>query len=181
MLPAAVQDFDLSRLGTQLVGVFILTYAVSKYLEAKRSPINAIPTIGYSGVLTSYITALKWIKSGGKLVEEGYDRYPNGVFKIATMSKWLLFGTGKQFLDELRKAPDEVLSFQEAVNESTQIKYTLGAPIGDDPYHTITVRSPVTRNLAAKFGDITDEIAESFKTFIPLVCRFRGPSRENDK
>ncbi len=52
-------------------------------------------------------------------------------------------------------------------NQSTQIKYTLGAPIADDPYHVVTVCSPITRNLVARFDVIADEIAESFKMFIP--------------
>ncbi|KAJ3566941.1 hypothetical protein NP233_g6679 [Leucocoprinus birnbaumii] len=162
-----IQDLDLMRISTRFAGIFVLTYAAFKYIEAKRSPLNRIPTVGYSGIISSYLTAFKYITSGCDLVQEGYDRYPNGVFKLATMSKWIVVVTGQKFLDELRKAPDEVLSFQEAVNDQTQIKYTLGAPIADDQYHTATVRSSLTRNLAIRFDDVKDEIAKAFKVYVP--------------
>lgn len=38
------------------------------------SQLNAIPTIGYSGVLTSYITAVEWVIRGPELLKEGYVR-----------------------------------------------------------------------------------------------------------
>lgn len=163
-----VQDLNLTRLSTRFAGIFVLTYGAFKYIEAKRSPLNRIPTVGYSGVISSYLTAVKWITSGCDLVQQGYDRYPNGVFKVATVSKWIVVLTGPKYLDELRKAPDEVLSFQEAVNDQTQIQYTLGKAIADDQYHTATVRSPLTRNLAVRFDDVKDEIAEAFKFYIPI-------------
>jgi hypothetical protein len=36
--------------------------------------LNAIPTLGHSGVLTSYLTAVKWMFHGGALLQEGYTK-----------------------------------------------------------------------------------------------------------
>ncbi len=36
--------------------------------------LNAIPTVGYSGILTSYITAFKWTHHATELLQEGYNR-----------------------------------------------------------------------------------------------------------
>jgi hypothetical protein len=39
------------------------------------------------------------------------------------MSKWLVVVTGQKYLDELRKAPDEVLSFLEAVADVSLLSF----------------------------------------------------------
>ncbi|KXN83238.1 Ent-kaurene oxidase [Leucoagaricus sp. SymC.cos] len=83
-----VDNMDVTTLGTRFAGIFVLTWAAFKYIEAKRSP-------------------------------------------------------------------------------TTQIKYTLGAPIEEDPYHTAIVRTPLTRNLAIRFDDIKDEIDAAFKFYVP--------------
>ncbi|KAF5349477.1 hypothetical protein D9756_008934 [Leucocoprinus leucothites] len=158
--------FDLVSHATRFAGILVLTYGAFRYIEAKRSPLNAIPTIGHSGVLSSYLTAFKWLRAGPQLVQEGYDRYPNGVFKVATISKWIVILTGQKHLDELRKASDDILSFEGAVDENLQVKYTLG-DVHETPYQIATVKSSVTRNLALKFDEVKDEIMEAFKTYIP--------------
>ncbi|XP_006458661.1 hypothetical protein AGABI2DRAFT_217430 [Agaricus bisporus var. bisporus H97] len=160
-------DLDWRTLGAGLFGAVLVAYATCKYVEAKRSPLNSIPTIGYSGVLSSYFTALKWMTHGNELVQEGYDRYPTGIFKIANISSWIVVLTGRQFLDELRKAPDDVLSFRQAMNDVLQTKYTMGKAISEDKYHIETVRSPLTRNINVRFDDIKNEIQESWMTYIP--------------
>lgn len=47
------------------------------------------------------------------------------------------------------------------------MEYTFGLSVQNDPYHISTVRSPLTRNLAAKFDDLKDEIIEAFTDYIP--------------
>jgi len=49
------------------------------------------------------------------------------------------------------------------------MKYSIGPQVDDEPFHIMTVRSPVTRNLISRFDDIRDEIVESFKEYIPLT------------
>lgn len=162
------QDLDIST----LLKVFCIpaaTYGVWKYIEAKRSPLNAIPTIGHAGVLTSYITAFKWFRHGGDMLQEGYDKYPGRPFKLATVSRWIVVLGGSKHVDEIRKAPEDVLSFRQAVAETMQSRYTLGRKFDDVPYHVATVRSPLTRSLVGRFDDIRDEIVESFNDYIPIT------------
>ncbi|EKM83196.1 hypothetical protein AGABI1DRAFT_125670 [Agaricus bisporus var. burnettii JB137-S8] len=82
------------------------------------------------------------------------------------MSRWVVVISGKQYINELCKAPDDVLSFNEPSIEATQGDYTLGPGLLAHPHHIATIRSSVTRNLGVKFGDIKDEVVESFKTYI---------------
>lgn len=48
-----------------------------------------------------------------------------------------------------------------------QILYTIGPEAFHDNYHVEVVRSPLTRNLAARFPDVQDEIRSAFEEFIP--------------
>jgi len=41
--------------------------------------------------------------------------------------------------------------------------------IHDNPYHIMTVKSSLTKNIASRFDVIKDEITESFKTYIPIT------------
>ena len=41
-------------------------------------------------------------------------QYKPGVFKVANIDGWAVIAAGAQYIDEVRKAPDEVLSFVEA-------------------------------------------------------------------
>ena len=36
--------------------------------------LNALPTVGYSGIFSSYITAIQWLWKAAELLQEGYDR-----------------------------------------------------------------------------------------------------------
>ncbi|KAF9453730.1 cytochrome P450 [Macrolepiota fuliginosa MF-IS2] len=164
-------DQDSSSFSTIsfLLCIPVVTYGAWKYVEAKRSPLNAIPTVGHSGVLTSYITAFRWLRHGTELLQEGYDKYPGKAFKVATISKWIVILGGKEHVDDIRRVSDDVVSFRKALEETTQTRYTLGRRPDDDPYHVATIRTPLTRNLSSRFDDIRDEIVESFKDYIPLT------------
>ncbi|KAF9453726.1 cytochrome P450 [Macrolepiota fuliginosa MF-IS2] len=169
MMPIlSAEGLDLPFAIPSLLGILVTTYGTWRYIEAKRSPLNAIPTIGYSGILTSYLTAFRWLRHGRELLQEGYDQYPGQAFKIATMSKWIVVLSGKNHLEDIRKASEDTISFRLAIAEVTQNRYTLGRRFDDIPYHVATVRSPLTRNLVSRFDDIRDEIVESFKDYIPL-------------
>ncbi|KAF8994955.1 cytochrome P450 [Cyathus striatus] len=122
------------------VGIVTVMYLVRLYIRAYKSPLHAIPTVGYSGVLTSYITAVKYLLYAQDLVQEGYVKYHGEPFKIATVGRWL------------------VLIFQaDAI---------FGPQITRDQYHVEVVRKDVTRNLGARFSDIIDEISTSFTNLI---------------
>ncbi|TFK66280.1 hypothetical protein BDN72DRAFT_156184 [Pluteus cervinus] len=159
--------FDLSPISWALIGLFVAVYCIPAYLQAARSPINKIPTIGPSGVFTSYYGALKGIWRTSQMIREGYEKYYGGTFKIPMMDRWSVIVTGPELFDEIRKGADDELSFHDAVNNTLQVEFTLGKGIQDDPYHIHTVRTPLTRSLANRFPEVQDEIAASFIEHIP--------------
>ncbi|KAF8980797.1 hypothetical protein BDQ17DRAFT_1212576, partial [Cyathus striatus] len=76
-----------------------------------RSQLHSIPTIGYSGVLTSYITAIQYVFDAKGLILAGYKKYGGEPFKVATWGKWVVLVSGAQIVDEIRRAKDSQLSF----------------------------------------------------------------------
>ncbi|KIL65456.1 hypothetical protein M378DRAFT_162080 [Amanita muscaria Koide BX008] len=130
--------------------------------------LRSIPTIGPSGSLNSYIGALRFIFYGQGMVQEGYDKFRGSLFKIPTLTSWLVVVSGDQLIDEIRRAPDDALSPTEATRETFSTDLTLGADLFDDPFHIEIVKGPLTRNIGAKFADVQDEIIAAFDDFIPV-------------
>lgn len=77
-----------------------------------------IPTIGYSGRLTSYISALKFFTQGRQIFQEGYDKYPIQLFKVPNIGKWEFVVGGGELVEDLRKAGEEVSFHQGGVEVS---------------------------------------------------------------
>lgn len=153
-------------LSIHLVVLFSTTLLTLGYFSVK-SPLDTFPAVGHSSLITSYVTALRWTRHGDEILQEGYDKYAGRPFKVATMSKWIVILSGKQLLEDMKKAPDEVVSLRQAVAETMHVEYTLGRKPDDGCYHIDTVRSPLTRHMINKFDDIRDEIVQSFKEYIP--------------
>lgn len=104
---------------------------------------------------------------------------------------WNIVVCSTEGIDELRRAPDEYLSFAEATTDvrnaplyesmsadshvtpcrchlqALQVNYTLGPAIMTNPYHIAIVRSNLTRALGGVFPELRDEIIHSFKAVIP--------------
>ena len=46
-----------------------------------------------------------------------YIQYKGGLFRVPLLTRWTVIVTGPKFIEELRKAPDEQLSFEDAIDE----------------------------------------------------------------
>ncbi|KAF5365172.1 hypothetical protein D9758_005365 [Tetrapyrgos nigripes] len=158
-------------LSTPFVSVFSIGFAafvVHKLVSvrAEENKLGAIPTVGPRGFFGFYVGAFRYLFHAKAMVEHGYRTYPDGAFKIATINGWVVFINGKKMAEEMRKAPDDQLSFTHAVSETLQIEYTLGKDF--DLHRSQVVRGGVTKNIANRFDDIRDEIMESLSDEIPV-------------
>ncbi|KDQ49529.1 hypothetical protein JAAARDRAFT_165601 [Jaapia argillacea MUCL 33604] len=141
-----------------------------RYLSADQRKLDAIPTIGGPSVpLLSYIGAFRFLFGAPKLVQEGYDKFKGAPFKIAGIGQWIIVVGDPKGVNDIRKAPDEVLSFTEALNEMLATEYTLGPNIHYDQYHVPIVQSQLTRNISKTFDAVRDEIGAAFTDAIPLT------------
>lgn len=75
-----------------------------------------IPTIGPAGILTSYIGAYHNMQHFSETVQDGYAKHRNGMFKIATMDRWIVVISGSKLVAECSKAREEDLSAHTATH-----------------------------------------------------------------
>ncbi|KAL0949829.1 hypothetical protein HGRIS_009864 [Hohenbuehelia grisea] len=131
--------------------------------DAELFQLNHIPAVGHSGRFTSFLSALKFLADAKGVLLEGVEKYKGAPFKVAFLNKWMVIVSDQKMIDEIRQGREEELSFHAATDEALQIPYTLGPEFSSEHYHIQVVRAPLTRNLAARFADIQDEVARSFE------------------
>ena len=116
------------------------------------------------------------------------DHTPNfktriGLFKIAGFRRWMVFFSGSELIDDVRKASDDVLSGKKSIEEVRwcvngeliiiwiiqffQSEYTLKVLNANDKYSTDIVRSQLTRNIAVTFEEVREEITMAIEDLIP--------------
>ncbi|KAI0320026.1 cytochrome P450 [Amylostereum chailletii] len=146
-----------------LLGLFG-AIVVLRLWYTSRNGLNAIPTVGYSGPLLSYITAYRFLFHADELIR---GRYKPGVFKVAHFDGWRVIVAGRDFIEDVRKAPDDVLSFKEATRRLVQMEYTFGPEIHHNPYHVPLIRTQLTGNIENISSEVRDELDTAVNKVIP--------------
>ncbi|KAI0277140.1 cytochrome P450 [Russula aff. rugulosa BPL654] len=159
-------DFTLKMSFLTVTALGAVSLFLSRYLRSDPT-LNAIPTIGFSDHILSYFSALQFCFDGFRMLREGYEKTKPGLFKIANFRRWMVLATGSQLIDDIRKAPSDVLSISEPGKEIIQAKYTLDLLDEDDEYHTDIIRSQLTRNIANTFKDVREELIMAMDDLIP--------------
>ncbi|KAJ7122772.1 cytochrome P450 [Mycena epipterygia] len=153
----------------------ILVYGIASVagvcilLKALSGPkLNFIPTIGSSGMILSYREVFRYLFSAKELINEGYKKYPDTMFRVPGVDRWNVMLPGPALMEEVANAPENELSFYKSINEFLQTGYTMGWGIEKDPYHAGVVRTSMTRNLSTLFPEVRDEIIVAFDDLLPL-------------
>ncbi|KAF9552622.1 cytochrome P450 [Agrocybe pediades] len=152
-----------------ILAILITHYCISLY---RRSKLRHIPTLGYSWPLLSYITAFKYEKHGFKLVEEGYRKFPNKVWKIRTLDEqagdgWYIIANGTQSVEDISKAPNDQLS-------STIF---FGSDITTNPYHVNVVRLGMKKNIVLQYHEMYREIRDTLEDSLKLTSTGDGEAQ----
>ncbi|KAI0059476.1 hypothetical protein BV25DRAFT_1840322 [Artomyces pyxidatus] len=160
-----LDEFSLPSLN--VVGALIAVFLTVTWYRTRIPELDAIPTIGYSAPVLACFSSLKFFVQARQILQEGYNKYKPGVFKIPMLDTWTVVAVGHQFVDDILKAPESVLSFDEAIHRSLQVKYTLGEEFETDTYHIPIIRAQLTRNIGVLFDDMRDELVAAFDDMIP--------------
>ncbi|KAI9441475.1 cytochrome P450 [Lactarius indigo] len=140
-----------------LAASFLVVFIFASWY--RRDPLlEVIPTVGFSDPILSYFSALR-----SSLVAFPDLNMGRGLFKTATFRRWLVLASGPELIEDLRKAPDDVLSLMAPLIE---IEYTVDLLELDNEYHADVIRSKLTRNINLK--DVRDEFIRSLDASIPL-------------
>ncbi|KAH9992078.1 cytochrome P450 [Russula vinacea] len=162
----------LSSLAGALLVVFLF---ISHYFKRDQT-LEAIPTIGFSDPILSYFSALQFNFDGFRMLKEGYQNTRPGLFKIANARRWMVLAAGSGLIDDIRKAPDDVLSRNEPTRDSISAEYTLNILDPSDRYSVDVIRSKLMRDVAATFNETREELVMAMDDFIPT----REDSRDRD-
>ncbi|TFY52604.1 hypothetical protein EVG20_g10484, partial [Dentipellis fragilis] len=106
-------------------------------------------------------------------------QFKGGLFKVPMLDHWLVVATDTHAVEDIRKAPDDVLSFEHALFVFLQTDWTVGPQLRRDPYHTALIRAGLTRSLAALADPLHDELVRAFGEIIPAAGEWtRYPASE---
>ncbi|KAL0576867.1 hypothetical protein V5O48_005102 [Marasmius crinis-equi] len=134
-------------------------------LKGLALQLNKLPTIGHDGFFSSYISAFRFLTQAPNMVQEGYDKYPGQAFKIPMLDRWLVVVSGTDMVDDIRKADLDDLSLREAFLQFFHLRALFGTEI----FPNEIIQGDLTRNIAAKFPDMYDEMVAAFHDEIPLT------------
>ncbi|KAN0126092.1 Cytochrome P450 [Lactarius tabidus] len=160
-----VDDSSLSPSFLVASSLVVLLFA---YWYKKDPLLDAIPTVGFSDPILSYFSALRFISNGLTMLEHGYEKSGRGVFKYATFRRWMVVASSPELIEDIKKAPDDVLSLKGQVIEFLQTEYTVDLLDVHDDYHLDVMRSKLTRNIADSFKEFRDELIKSLDASIQV-------------
>ncbi|KAF8463173.1 hypothetical protein DFH94DRAFT_686799 [Russula ochroleuca] len=151
-----------------LMGFFVvLSLFVSWYF--RRDPIlDAIPTVGFSDPILSYLSAVQFNFDGVRMLKDGYEKTRPGLFKIANLWRWMVLVSGPELIEDVKRAPDDVLSGIKAELEFLQAEYTLDILDLNDEFHTDVIRSKLTQNIAVAFKEGREELIMAMDDVISM-------------
>ncbi|KAF8489259.1 hypothetical protein F5888DRAFT_1951995 [Russula emetica] len=150
-----------------LTAVFIAaSHFLIRYFRG-NAMLGTIPTVGFSDPILSHLSAFQYIFDGSRMLKNGYEKATPGLFKVAKFRRWMVLATGSQLIDDIRRAPDNVLSNTKPLDELMQPEYTLDFLNANDVYHTDMVRSKLTRNIDSTFKEVHEELLAAVGDLIP--------------
>ncbi|KAL1951299.1 hypothetical protein VTO73DRAFT_448 [Trametes versicolor] len=148
------------------VAIFVVLYLAKWRLD----PLYHIPTVGGSSLpLLSYIGARKFVDQARDVIQEGYQKHYGKAFKAPMMDKWMVFISGPEALDDIRRRPHEEVSFAELIEDSMQIRHIVDRHAVENPYHVEIIREKLTRTLPAVLPHVVDELRLAVPEYIPAV------------
>ncbi|KAJ6623269.1 cytochrome P450 [Mycena sp. CBHHK59/15] len=161
----------MDHLDIKRLFIYGLAAAVSifyfRYRQKKGQ--GTIPAlVGSKGPVSRFLAVVQFLRHPIDVVTKGYRQDRSGVFRMPVLFDWYYVASGRKRVLEIASAPEHILSFNQAFEDSSQSKYTIGAEITDNPYHAVAVRGSMTRNLGRCFPQVRDEIVHAFDDVLAL-------------
>ncbi|KIM22626.1 hypothetical protein M408DRAFT_282051 [Serendipita vermifera MAFF 305830] len=144
-----IMEYFLSSWQLQVATCAVVGVGVVSYINQPNVP-------SYGGVFSfsRVLSLLRMIKSGRQEFLKAYAENP--MISIPRFDTWMVVAHSK-YIDELNRAPDDVLSFMDSAKELVQMRYTFGPKLDENPYHIKVIVNHLTRNLGGTFVEVYDE------------------------
>ncbi|KAG7047613.1 cytochrome P450 [Colletotrichum scovillei] len=160
---AAGTVFDPQHWPAATAGLVFIIFALLAQSWFKVDPVAHVPVVGQGG---------KWARrkaylagKGPQMYADGYKQFKDSIFRITTSKKKDTICVPPKYLPELKKVPDDVISFTKAIDESMQVKYTQIS--NDMPIIIHAVRASLTPALPRLNEGISDEVIDSMRLELP--------------
>ncbi|KAI3551844.1 cytochrome P450 [Colletotrichum filicis] len=160
---AAGTTFDPQHWPAATAGLVFIVFALLAQSWFKVDPVAHVPVVGKGG---------KWARrkaflagKGPQMYADGYKQFKDSIFRITTSKKKDTICVPPKYLPELKKVPDDVISFTKAIDESMQVKYTQIS--NDMPIIIHAVRASLTPALPRLNEGISDEVIDSMRLELP--------------
>ncbi|KAK4184221.1 putative cytochrome P450 E-class, group IV [Podospora australis] len=96
---------------------------------------------------------------------DGYKKFKDRVFRIITTNKYTVIVVPPKYLNEIKQLPDDVVSFDGAIEQTMHAKYTK-LEVGHKLIPHV-VKSNLTPSLVRLNPTIAEEVLESFRRELP--------------
>lgn len=157
-------QFFVGKWPVILTSVLACLVAVGLRYVLQTNPISDVPLVGKE-IGSEEKRRQVYLAGAKKLYVSGYHKFKDGVFRVTTSKKSPVVVVAPKFLSELRKLPDEVLSFDGAIAEGMHVKYTK-IPAGN-PVIPHTVKASLTPALVRLNASIAEEVQEALRSELP--------------
>ncbi|KAK1993479.1 cytochrome P450 [Colletotrichum falcatum] len=144
-------------------GLVFLVFALLAQRWLTPDPLAGVPVVGKGNRSARRTQFLQG--RAEQLYLEGYRQFKDSVFRVTKTLKKDTICVPPKYLLELKKAPDNVISFTKAVYDSMHVRYTR-IPV-DNPVVDHAVRGSLTPALPRLNASIADEVAESLRLELP--------------
>ncbi|EJD50779.1 cytochrome P450 [Auricularia subglabra TFB-10046 SS5] len=160
-LPPLEAPSDLWTPALIFLGAMSLAYL------ARPSKTN-VPSVGAQGLFSSWLNGLKSVKATREMVQQGYEKFGGAIFKLPALDRPVLIVSSPEQIEEMRRAPANVLSFTAAVQDMLQTEFMFGSRVTDESrFHVTIIRTVLSRHLPVIFPEVLEEVAQSFKEYVP--------------
>nr|QRG28988.1 cytochrome P450 steroid hydroxylase [Curvularia lunata] len=146
---------------TAIAAVLFVAWTYIPKLQYKAH-LKKLPSLTPEG---SVKARANFMASAKKMYQDGYEKFKDSAYVLINENGKENVIVPTRFLPELRKLPDNILSFPEAITEDMEVKYTRLTV--EHHTSTDTVRSKLTPALPRLNPAICRDVDSAVKTYLP--------------
>ncbi|KAK1573014.1 cytochrome P450 [Colletotrichum navitas] len=159
----ALEAQTLQHWTAAAAGLVFVVFSLLAQRWLTADPLARVPVVGKG---SRWARRRQFLQGKGhQLYIDGYKQFKDTIFRITTAMDNDTICVPPKFLSELKKAPDDVISFDKSIDETMQVRYTKiqnGSPI---LIHAI--RASLTPALPWLNSSIAEEVAETMRLELP--------------
>ncbi|KAF9047860.1 cytochrome P450 [Panaeolus papilionaceus] len=156
---------NTSRLMRSLF-ILLVYYCTLSYYHGESRRLSHIPTAGYSFPFLSFFSSLKFLLNGSRTMLHGRKKF-GPIFKVPDLASWLVVAADRALMEDIRKAPDKVLSQTGFLGDILQGPSTFDSSTIFNAFHAPVIRGTFTKFIPLMFPEIFSEVKEAFREVIP--------------